>query len=141
MKIIYNENPLRTVVELDEHDRQILRLKIKIEELKDNLSDVHFRLTEGESDSKSLLTAAARQALNAADEETEKAATAVFEPSLEITKSKITGLRTIAELNESAAANAQNDLIYALAESSARLGRLDRAIALERLRASETKRP
>ncbi len=100
-----------------------------------------IRLTEGETNSKSLLSAAARQALNSGGEDTEKATTAVFEPSLEITKSKITGLKTIAELNESAVANVQNDLIFALAESSARLGRLDRAIALERLRASVAKRP
>jgi predicted Zn-dependent protease len=99
-----------------------------------------IRLTEGETDSKSLLSAAARQALNAAGEETEKAATTVFEPSLEITKSKITGLKTIAEGNESATAGVQNELILALAESSARLGRLDRAIALERLRASVANR-
>lgn len=48
MKIIYHENPLRTVVELNEHDRQVLWLKIKIEELKDKLFNVHFHLTEGE---------------------------------------------------------------------------------------------
>ena len=99
-----------------------------------------IRLTEGETDSKAFLSAAARQALNSAGEDTEKASTAVFEPSLEITKSKTTGLKTIAERNESATASIQNDLIFALAESSARLGRLDRAIALERLRASAASR-
>jgi predicted Zn-dependent protease len=99
-----------------------------------------IRLTEGEPDMKSPLSAAARQALNSSGETTEKATTAVFEPSLEITASKITGLKTYAELNQAASASAQSDLIFALAESSARLGRLDRAIALERLRASVTKR-
>jgi len=48
MKIIYNENPLRTVVELDENDRRILWFKIKVEELQNKLFDVHFNLTEGE---------------------------------------------------------------------------------------------
>lgn len=48
MKIIYHENPLRTVVELDEHDREVLWLKIKIEELKDRLFHTDFHLTEGE---------------------------------------------------------------------------------------------
>lgn len=44
MKIIYNENPLRTVVELDEHDRQILWLKVKVKELEDKLFSVHYSL-------------------------------------------------------------------------------------------------
>ncbi len=47
MKITYNENPLRTVVELDDHDRQIFWFKLKVEELQDRLYDVHFNLTEG----------------------------------------------------------------------------------------------
>jgi hypothetical protein len=98
------------------------------------------QLTIGEADSKSLLSAAARKALDTPGENASAEAASVFEPSLEITKSKITGLKTIAERNDSASANVQNDLIFALAESSARLGRLDRAIALERLRASEAKR-
>lgn len=49
MKIIYNENPLRTVVELDEHDRQIFWLKIKLEEQENLLFTVHFNLTRNES--------------------------------------------------------------------------------------------
>jgi cellulose synthase operon protein C len=98
------------------------------------------QLTIGEADSKLLLSAAARKALDTPGEDEQTAGTVTFEPSLEITKAKITGLRTLAERNESAGAVVQNDLIFALAESSARLGRLDRAIALERLRASEAKR-
>lgn len=46
MKIIYNENPLRTVVELDEHDRQIFWFKLKVEELQNKLFDAHFHLAE-----------------------------------------------------------------------------------------------
>jgi hypothetical protein len=48
MKIIYNQNPLRSVVELDEHDREVFRLKIKIEEMQERLFSAHFSLTEGE---------------------------------------------------------------------------------------------
>lgn len=48
MKIIYNENPLRTSVELDEHDREVFRLKLKVEELQNMLFDAHFNLTEGD---------------------------------------------------------------------------------------------
>lgn len=44
MKITYNENPLKTTVELDDHDKQVFWLKIKIEELQDRLFDVHFNL-------------------------------------------------------------------------------------------------
>lgn len=46
MKITYHENPLRTIVELDEHDREVLWLKIKIEELQNRLFNVNFHLTE-----------------------------------------------------------------------------------------------
>jgi len=46
MKITYTENPLRSIVELDETDQTIFRLKIKIEELQDRLGDINFHLTE-----------------------------------------------------------------------------------------------
>ncbi len=49
MKIIYNENPLRTSVELDEHDREVFRLKLKIEEQENLLFNIHFNLTRDES--------------------------------------------------------------------------------------------
>jgi hypothetical protein len=48
MKIIYNENPLRTTVELDETDQTIFRLKIKVEELQDRLGSVQMSLEDGE---------------------------------------------------------------------------------------------
>lgn len=47
MKITYAENPLLTKVELDEHDRQVFWLKIKIEQLQDKLFSTNFHLTEG----------------------------------------------------------------------------------------------
>lgn len=105
-----------------------------------------IRLTEGEAQ-KSVLSAAARKVLNAtsaADDETEAEESSdaiVFEPSLEVASGKTQGLKTLAELNQSASAKVQSVLIAALADSSARLGRLDRAIALERLRVAETVQP
>lgn len=45
MKITYNENPLKTTVELDEQDKQVFWLKIKVKELEDRLFSTHFSLT------------------------------------------------------------------------------------------------
>jgi hypothetical protein len=44
MHIIWNPNPLATVVELDEYDRQILRLKIEIDLLRNRMYRAHFDL-------------------------------------------------------------------------------------------------
>ena len=47
MKITYAQNPLLTTVELDEHEKQLLRYKIMIKELIDNhLYLAHFYLTD-----------------------------------------------------------------------------------------------
>jgi hypothetical protein len=104
-----------------------------------------IRLTEGENQ-KSVLSAAARQALTSTsddsdEEESEAVSGIVFEPSLEVASGKIQGMKTLAEINQSASAKVQNELIAALADSSARLGRIDRAVALERLRVAETVQP
>lgn len=48
MKIIWQPNPLYSTVELDDHDREVLRLKITIEEMNERLCDAHFNLQEGE---------------------------------------------------------------------------------------------
>lgn len=48
MKITYNKNPLNTIVELDENEKIKLWQKIKIEQMEELLSDVHFYLEEGE---------------------------------------------------------------------------------------------
>jgi hypothetical protein len=48
MKIIYNKNPLRSVIELDEHEKEIFKMKIKEEELLDAISSAHFTLTHHE---------------------------------------------------------------------------------------------
>lgn len=48
MKIIYDENPLNTIVELDEHDTEVLWLKTKIDQMTWLLHGAHFYLTERE---------------------------------------------------------------------------------------------
>lgn len=54
MKITYTPNPLAAVVELDEHETEILRLKMKIEQYEDLLYGAHFSLTQNEWYSKSI---------------------------------------------------------------------------------------
>lgn len=99
-----------------------------------------IRLTEGEG--KTPLSAAARKVLaGESDGEGEEADSGVvFEPSITTPRDSAPKLKTIAELNEEARNALQGELVAALAESSARLGRLDRAIALARLRVQEVKR-
>jgi hypothetical protein len=42
VKIIWNQNPLATVVELDDFDKRILRLKIEVAALRDRMYDANF---------------------------------------------------------------------------------------------------
>jgi hypothetical protein len=44
MKITYTPNPLETKVELEDHEKELLRLKIKIEIYEDMLFDAHYVL-------------------------------------------------------------------------------------------------
>ena len=46
MKITYNTNPLRTTVELDEHEREILWYKIKVKEMEQDMFSAQFHLTQ-----------------------------------------------------------------------------------------------
>ena len=64
-----------------------------------------------------------------------------FEPSLEAARARQDGLRTLAELNEASGPGAQRELIASLAQSAARLGQYDRAIAMERALVAEATRP
>lgn len=50
MKIIYNENPLKTVVELDNQDRQILKLEIEKDFLQEMICGAHYHLERNEYD-------------------------------------------------------------------------------------------
>jgi hypothetical protein len=46
MKITYTENPLNTVVELDDHEKEVFKLKLKLKEYEEMLFDAHFHLQE-----------------------------------------------------------------------------------------------
>ena len=50
-------------------------------------------------------------------------------------------MKTLAEMNETSASSSQLGLLSALAESAARLGQYDRAIAMQRVRAMEATKP
>jgi hypothetical protein len=50
-------------------------------------------------------------------------------------------LKTIAEMNDAAALKVKMDVIASLVDAAGKLGQFDRAIALERLLASEATRP
>ena len=52
MKITYNENPLNTVIELNESERQILWHNIKIEQMEYRMFSAHFNLDESRLDLK-----------------------------------------------------------------------------------------
>jgi hypothetical protein len=101
-----------------------------------------IRLAESEPEGpQSLFSSAVRRALSSGAAKTESQSTVSFEPSLEIARSRLAGLKTIAELNGSAAANVRGELLASLVESAAKLGQYDRAIAVERLRAAEAVKP
>jgi hypothetical protein len=46
MKITYNKNPLRTTVELDEHEKEILWYKVKVKEMEEDMLSAQFHLTQ-----------------------------------------------------------------------------------------------
>lgn len=104
-----------------------------------------IRMAEGDgSGEKSLISAEVRRALAAGETEVEgqqEATSVLFEPSLEVARARATGLRPLAELNGAAAEKVDNNLLATLAQSAARLGQYDRAIAIERLRAADATRP
>jgi cellulose synthase operon protein C len=101
-----------------------------------------IRLAEGEQQGpKSLISAAVRKALSSGAASAEPQTNVSFEPSLEITRSGTAGMKTLSEMNESAASNLRSGLLASLVESAARLGQYDRAMAIERLRAAEAVKP
>jgi predicted Zn-dependent protease len=100
------------------------------------------RLAEGEPEGpQSLISSAIRRALSSGVARAEGRSSVSFEPSLEVTRSASAGLKTIAELNGSAASSTRGELLASLVESAARLGHYDRAMAIERLRAAEAVKP
>ncbi|MFY9570273.1 MAG: hypothetical protein WAV20_02570, partial [Blastocatellia bacterium] len=100
------------------------------------------RLAEGEPQGpQSLISGTVRRALTSGVAGTDAPATLSFEPSVDVTRAGATGLKTLAEVNESAASNIRGGLLASLVESTAKLGQYDRAIAIERLRAAEAAKP
>ena len=49
MNIIYQPNPLATIVELDDHDREVLKLKLIINDVNETFVEAYFHLTEGKN--------------------------------------------------------------------------------------------
>jgi len=97
-----------------------------------------IRLAEAEQQNpQSLISSALRRALSSGTEQKTSPTTFSFEPSLEVARSRASGIRALAEMNEAAASGIRGELLASLVESSARLGQYDRAIAIERLRALE----
>lgn len=100
------------------------------------------RLAEGEEQGPaSLISPAVRRALVSGSATPETQSTISFEPSLQVARTRTTGLKTLSEMNDSAAAGARNELLASLVESAARLEQFDRAVALARLRAAQTSKP
>jgi tetratricopeptide (TPR) repeat protein len=105
------------------------------------------RLAEGDgpdqqSLQQSLISSAVRNALISGNSEAAQSpATYSFEPSFDVARAKSASLKTISEMNDAARSKIKTDLLASLVESASRLGQYDRAIALERLRASEAARP
>ncbi len=102
-----------------------------------------IRLAESDDASgPAAINAAIKNALNGGEQaERTSGSTVAFEPSLEITRSKAPGLRTLAEANDAALSRTQSEEVSALVDSAARLGQYDRAIAMERLLALEATKP
>jgi hypothetical protein len=46
MKITYTPNPLETIIELNDQEKELLRLKIKLEKYEDRIFEAHFYLTK-----------------------------------------------------------------------------------------------
>src|SRR5207237_7000229 len=85
----------------------------------------------------SLISATVRRALTTGVVQPIAEATVSFEPSLAVSRSRTTGLKTLVEMNQTAGSSIRSELLASLVESAARLGQNDRAMALERLRAAE----
>jgi predicted Zn-dependent protease len=101
-----------------------------------------IRLAEGEAQGpQSSISSAVRRALSSGTARAETQAAVSFEPSLQIARSRSAGLKTLSEMNDSAASGIRGVLLASLVESAAKLGQYDRAIAIERLRAAEAAKP
>lgn len=73
MKITYTPNPLCTIVELNEHEIELLRLKIKLEQYEDMIFSAHFALTSRLKDMGSLKAITVEKAIEEATKELDPA--------------------------------------------------------------------
>ena len=69
MKITYTPNPLRTIVELDEREIELFRLKLKLEEYEDMIFSAHHALTRRLKGMGSLKAITVEQAVEEATKE------------------------------------------------------------------------
>ncbi|MCI0486123.1 MAG: hypothetical protein L0229_05935 [Blastocatellia bacterium] len=99
-----------------------------------------IRLAEGDAPG-GVISTAVRNALNGVSEPPEAPGPVAFEPSLEISRARSEGVRTLAESNTSATGRVPREVLASLAEAAAGLEQYDRALALERLRAAEATQP
>jgi len=101
-----------------------------------------IRLAEGGVQGpQGLISAAVRRALTSGVAQPMAEAPVSFEPSLAVARSRTSGLKTLAEINQVAGDGIQDELAASLLESAARLGQYDRAMAIARLRAAEAAKP
>jgi tetratricopeptide (TPR) repeat protein len=101
-----------------------------------------IQLAEGETATQqSTISSVILRALASGNEGVEAPPVVSFEPSLEAARARPGGLKTLAELNEASGPAAQRELLASLAQSAARLGQYDRAIAMERVLVAEATRP
>jgi len=73
MKITYTPNPLSTIVELDEQEIELFRLRIKIEQYEDMIFGAHFALTSRLKDMGSLKAITLEKAVEEATKELDPA--------------------------------------------------------------------
>ena len=66
MKITYTPNPLDTIVELEPHEVELLRLKIKLKEYEEMIFSAHFTITDRLKDLGSLKARSLEEAVTAA---------------------------------------------------------------------------
>ncbi len=100
------------------------------------------RLAESEPQGpQSLIGSSVRRALTTGISTPADQSNVSFEPPPEVTRSKVAELKTLSDLNASAAPGIFREGLASLAESAARLGQYDRAMAIEKLRAAEAKKP
>ncbi|HWP43014.1 MAG TPA: hypothetical protein VNO14_07255, partial [Blastocatellia bacterium] len=101
-----------------------------------------IRLAEGETAAQqSTIGSVILRALASGNEDVELPRPVSFEPSLDAARARLDGLKTLAELNDAARPAVQRELLVSLAQSAARLGQYDRAIAMERVLVFEATRP